>query len=92
LQATDNDIQFLTSQLTIEREAQEQDEDENKMGDEWKEKGPYLVLLLLPFAAYSFRRGLLPVVALCVLLPAYSPNAQAGWWQDLWNTADQQGQ
>jgi Ca-activated chloride channel family protein len=92
LQATDKDIQFLTSQLTIEREAQERDEEQNNMGDEWKEMGPYLVLLLLPFAAYSFRRGLLPIIAVCFLLPAYSPNAQADWWQDLWKTADQQGQ
>lgn len=92
LQDTDEDIKLLTSQLTIEREAQEQDEEENKMGDEWKEMGPYLVLLLLPFAAYSFRRGLLPVVTVCFLLPAYSPSAQADWWQDLWKTADQQGQ
>jgi Ca-activated chloride channel family protein len=92
LQATDKDINFLTSQLTIEREAQEQDEENDKMGDEWKEMGPYLVLLLLPFAAYSFRRGLLPVIAICFLLPTYSPSAQADWWNDLWKTADQQGQ
>jgi Ca-activated chloride channel family protein len=48
------------------------------------------LLLILPFAAYSFRRGIVTLVFIGVLMPAYSPEARAGWWQDMWQTPDQQ--
>ncbi len=57
----------------------------------WKDSGPWLVLLLLPLALFSFRRGLvfmLPLLAIGSLLqPA---TAHAGWWEDLWQRKDQQ--
>jgi Ca-activated chloride channel homolog len=54
------------------------------------DRGPWLVLLLLPLAALGFRRGwlmLLPL-ALCV----HVQTAQAFSWQDLWQRPDQQAQ
>jgi Ca-activated chloride channel family protein len=53
--------------------------------------GPYLLLLLLPIAAYSFRRGL-AFVLVVGFLPLYPNNAQANWWDDLWLNKNQQGQ
>jgi Ca-activated chloride channel family protein len=55
--------------------------------DLWRELGPGLLLLLLPFAALAFRRGLIWLVPLCiVVLP---PDAQALDWQSLWRNDDQ---
>lgn len=57
--------------------------------DQWYEHGPYLLVLLLPFAALAFRRGLLLAFPLLFIV---SPPADALEWQDLWQTRDQQGQ
>ena len=92
MQADDADIQYLTSQNQLQKESQQQDQQQQNFGDKWQEAGPYLLLLLLPFAAYSFRRGLLTCVPLLLMLPLYTPQAQANWWQDLWQTPNQQGQ
>ncbi len=66
---------------------------DNWVGDRWLDMGPWLLLLLLPLMALSFRRGLLfcwPLLMVPLLLPA--PTAQAGWWDDLWKSRDQQAQ
>ncbi len=56
--------------------------------DQWREEGPWLLLVLLPLAALGFRRGwLLPVLALAFLLPP-APGWALGW-QDLWQRPDQ---
>ncbi|HEX7063245.1 MAG TPA: VWA domain-containing protein [Woeseiaceae bacterium] len=56
--------------------------------DQWRDEGPWVLLLLVPLAALGFRRGW--VLALCVF--ALPPGqAQAFEWQDLWRTPDQQG-
>jgi len=64
---------------------------DDALGERWKDAGPWLVLLLLPLALAGFRRGLffaLPVVlAGGVLAPQ---PAQAGWWDDLWQSRDRQ--
>ena len=54
----------------------------------WKDRGPYLVLLLLPLALLAFRRGLVVGTCLIFLLPDLS---HAGFWDDLWMNRDQQG-
>jgi Ca-activated chloride channel homolog len=64
--------------------------DENQATDQWREEGPWLLLLLLPLAAMAFRRGWALVVLLAVL-PLAEP-AQASLWDDLWQTKNQQGQ
>lgn len=54
---------------------------------QWEDKGPWLLLLVLPWAALQFRKGVLTLGLLCLLpLPR---NAQAVDWQSLWQTPDQ---
>lgn len=91
MQADDSDIDYLVNQALVDRDTEEQEESDNPSGDKWKEAGPYLLLLLLPLAAYGFRRGLITVFLIGVLLPGVAPEAQANWWDDLWQTRDQQG-
>ena len=66
---------------------------EDALGERWKDSGPWLLLLLLPLVAFGFRRGLLFVAPL-LILPGLlvSGNAEAGLWDDLWATRDQQAQ
>ncbi|MCG8325262.1 MAG: VWA domain-containing protein, partial [Thiotrichales bacterium] len=58
--------------------------------DLWQEQGPWLVLLLLPLVAFSFRRGVLFLIVLTIV-PLPQP-AQALDWESLWLTADQRAQ
>ncbi len=66
---------------------------DDTLSERWKDAGPWFVLVLLPFVAFSFRRGLLFILPL-LILPGLmiSPSAQAGFWQDLWASKDQQAQ
>lgn len=66
---------------------------DDALGERWKDTGPWLLLILLPFVAFSFRRGLLFVLPL-LILPGLlvSSEAKAGFWDDLWATRDQQAQ
>ncbi len=64
--------------------------DESQATDRWRDEGPWLLLLLLPLAALSFRRGWAFIVLLAVL-PLAEP-AQASLWDDLWQNKNQQGQ
>jgi Ca-activated chloride channel family protein len=59
--------------------------------DQWREEGPWLLLVLLPLAALGFRRGWLsPLVLVAALTPA--PDAHAFGWDDLWLRPDQQAE
>lgn len=72
-------------------QARQGEEGEAKNGvtlSQWEERGPWLLLPLLPIAALAFRRGFLAALVLLVL-PLPQP-AQALEWQDLWQTRDQQ--
>jgi Ca-activated chloride channel family protein len=62
---------------------------EGQQGDEWQDRGPWLLLPLLAVFALAFRRGWLMVLPL-VLLPLLPSTAQAGSWSDLWRRPDQQ--
>ena len=86
LSADDSDISSLLSGEAGQRSAS----DESLATDQWREEGPWLVLLLLPLAALAFRRGWILLVILAVL-PLAEP-AQASMWDDLWYTKDQQAQ
>ena len=55
---------------------------------DWRDEGPWLVLVLLPLAALAFRRGWL--LAIGGLLVAPLEPAKALEWQDLWARRDQQ--
>lgn len=58
--------------------------------EQWNEVGPWLLLLVLPWAALRFRKGLLALGLLC-LLPLPKPAAALDW-HSLWRTQDQRGQ
>jgi Ca-activated chloride channel family protein len=66
---------------------------DDSLGERWKDNGPWLLLLLLPLVAFSFRRGLLFLLPL-VFLPGMlvTSDARAGLWDDLWSSRDQQAQ
>ncbi len=66
---------------------------DDALGERWKDMGPWLLLLLLPLLAYGFRRGVLFVLPLIMLPGMLLPgSAQAGVWDDLWYSRDQQAQ
>ena len=54
---------------------------------DWRDEGPWLVLLLLPMAALAFRRGWLLLFPL--VLPVIVPDAGAFELADLWARPDQ---
>ncbi|WP_346993551.1 VWA domain-containing protein [Alteromonas gracilis] len=75
--ANDDDINALAS-LSLEQRNSSEDNDENASeGDQWKELGPYLLLMVLPFAAIAFRKGLLFVLFIGLLLPLTTPPVNA---------------
>ncbi len=89
----DADIKNLLS--TVDAQTHEKGEkNENLLLDQWSDKGPWLLLLVIPLAALSFRKGLL-CLALVLMLPVpkncYALDANKVW-QDLWQTKDQQAQ
>ncbi len=57
--------------------------------DLWRELGPSLLLFVLPFAALAFRRGLIWLAP--VFLLVLPPDAEAFDWQSVWSNSDQQG-
>ncbi len=56
--------------------------------ERWRDRGPWLLLALLPLALAGFRRGWLMTCALLLSLP--SQRASAASFEDLWLRADQQ--
>ena len=56
----------------------------------WRDQGVWLVLLLLPLLALSFRRGW--IVMWVAMLTVPGQRAEALTWNDLWLRPDQQGQ
>ncbi|WP_299586432.1 VWA domain-containing protein [uncultured Microbulbifer sp.] len=84
----DSDIEHLLPQ----DENPEQAELTEREFDQWRDEGPLLVLLLLPFAALLFRRGALACALPLVLVISFPNESQALEWKDLWQRKDQQGQ
>jgi len=92
--ANDNDINHILSVIKINRD-QTGDIQSDKNGqkfetDIWYEEGPWLLLLIIPFAAYTFRKGLI-FALLVFILPIPQP-AYAFEWSDLWQNKDQRGE
>lgn len=83
---TDEDLDYLLADGPLPE--QEQFRTLERDFDVWVEEGPWLLLLLLPLAALAFRRGWLWMLPLIMILP--SERADASWWNDLWQTRDQQ--
>ena len=76
LTANDADIRQLSATGRFENRETE-DNDNNNQGDEWREAGPYLLLLLLPIAAFAFKRGLIFALLVSVTLTLPAPPAGA---------------
>ena len=89
--SNDADIEALAAVSLLDKtDSEEGEEESNLQGDQWKEVGPYLLLLLLPFAAFAFKRGLVFIVLIGVLSPSFVQNAHAlQSSQDLQNVAAQ---
>jgi len=86
LSADDRDLDILLSGVVDPSSAS----DDALATDQWLEEGPWLLLLLLPLAAFAFRRGWMLVIVFAIL-PLAEP-VYAFSWDDLWLTKDQQGQ
>ena len=90
IQLADSDLAYLLSDLDLLDDNQLSDVEEEF--DVWYETGPWLLLLVLPLAAMSFRKGWLFSISLVLgsglLLPPQQ--AHAFEWRDLWQTKDQQ--
>lgn len=73
------------------------DESNEQHTDQWQDRGPWLLLLIVPLAAMGFRRGWLMALLFCISLPwpndsdAADNNGSAFGWTDLWQRRDQQG-
>lgn len=91
--ADGNDLDQLQGWLSDAGDAKATELD----GETWQDLGPYLALLLLLPALFSFRQGIIAgigggfVALLSGLLLAAAPQStHANIWEDLWQTADQQ--
>ncbi len=93
LTADDTDIKTLLSAVTAQAHEKGGNK-ENLLIDNWRDNGPWLLLLVIPLAALSFRKGLLSL-AVFLLLPipqnSYAIDRDKTW-QYLWQTKDQQAQ
>lgn len=91
IQLSDSDLAYLLTDLNLLDDPQLSDVEEEF--DIWYETGPWLLLLVAPMAALTFRRGWLFAWALAAgalsLVPA--PDARAAEWSALWRTPDQRG-
>ncbi len=87
LSSDDTDIDYLLSSavpqpLQLDLQAVE------RTSEVWRDRGPWLLLLLLPLAALGFRRGWLALIPLGI---AVMPTpVRAITWDDLWARSDQQ--
>ncbi|WAK02181.1 vWA domain-containing protein [Methylobacter sp. YRD-M1] len=87
--ADDSDVDTLLAALDKPVRQQGAEKKEGLL-DQWQDRGPWILLLVLPLAALTFRKGILyGVLLLLVPLPK---NSYALDWQDLWHTKDQQAQ
>ena len=91
IQLSDSDLAYLLTDLNLLDDPQLSDVEEEF--DIWYETGPWLLLLVAPMVALTFRRGWLFawVLATGVLSLVPAPDAQAAEWSALWQTPDQRG-
>lgn len=97
LSIDDSDINFLLKPLDS-RLNNNQDESTELNTDSWFEFGPWLLLAVLPLAAFAFRRGYLFILIIMILPhsePSYAADdkTSAGTstlWDSLWKNNNQQ--
>lgn len=82
-----DDIDYL-SNFFVSEDVLDNESIRDIKADVWKEQGPWLLLLLLPLASLSFRKGILVIV----LLPNLTlvDEVSALDWNALWINKDQQ--
>ncbi len=88
--AGDEDVETLSKVLNTIN-AEDKAADNNLLLQQWDEKGPWLLFLIMPWAAMRFRRGRLFWLSICIL-PMLPEESQALDWQSLWKTPNQQAQ
>ena len=84
----DHDIQYLFAGQTT-RDLNQAEQASDLRSEQWREQGPWLILLVIPLAALAFRRGVL-ILLLPLLMPV-PESAHAVDWSSLWSRPDQQG-
>ncbi len=89
LSTDDRDLNVLLSGV-ISSSSGSSAADESLATDQWLEEGPWLLILLLPLAAFSFRRGWILVIGFAIL--PFAEPVYAFGWDDIWLTKDQQAQ
>jgi Ca-activated chloride channel family protein len=89
LSSDDGDIKSITN--AIAQDFPNTTELDNRAFDLWEDRGFWLIILLIPLLLASFRKGAVFVLVLGPMFLSPSPS-HASIWQDLWYTADQQGQ
>ncbi len=87
LSSDDSDLDLLLSGEIAGAAAAD---DDSLVTDQWREEGPWLVLLLLPLAALAFRKGW--VLLLVIFIAPLPQPAEAALWEDLWLNKNQQAQ
>ncbi len=88
IQADDSDINYLLDH--IDSPQADADALTETSYDSWHDAGYLLVILLIPLALMAFRRDLIFALPFVMILSLPSNQAEAGIWQDLWQTPDQQ--
>ena len=78
-----NTLAYMMDSSIDDREARLSD----RSTDIWRELGPWLLLFALPLAALGFRRGLIWLVPLYIMI--LPPDARAFDWQAMWQNNDQ---
>ncbi len=86
---TAEDIKTLQTLFSSQGETMR---DSDRVFDRWYEHGPWLLVLILPLVALTFRRGWLMCLPVLVLPLSLPQPAHASVWDDLWKTPDQQAQ
>lgn len=89
LQPDDSDLNYLLDH--IDSPSADLDVEIETTYDSWHDAGYWLIILLIPLALMTFRRDILFSLPLIIVFGLPSPKAEAGIWQDLWSTRDQQG-
>ena len=93
LTANDEDVNQLLGALRDPQLDQALANESSKLklqSDQWREEGPWILLLLLPFVALVFRRGYL-VLLVAFLLPV-PQTSYAFDFASLWKNSDQRAQ
>lgn len=81
----DNDLESVLG--TLQSHASTHAAKTKQTTSRFLDRGPWLLLLLLPLAAFGFRRGWLMLLPLVLIVHAQP--AAAFSWSDLWQRADQ---